>query len=123
MYTEPSICPMTLAALIERPTSWAIQTRGTRTMPVAGSTSTSATQDHLTRPLRSLNAGVPGHEGDATRVGAQVHGGEVGVAGDDGDVERIEPQHFRHEDGEDRVRALADLRRPTEHGDAAAAVA
>src|SRR2546430_7358703 len=46
------------------------------------------------------NAGVPGHEGDATRVGAQVHGGEVGVAGDDGDVERIEPQHFRHEDGE-----------------------
>src|SRR5438067_504537 len=43
MYTDPSICPITVAALIERPTSCAIQTRGTRTIPVAGSTSTSAT--------------------------------------------------------------------------------
>ena len=44
MYTEPSIWPITVAALIARPTSWAIQIFGTRTTPVAGSTSTSATQ-------------------------------------------------------------------------------
>src|SRR6266566_1943951 len=44
MYTEPSICPITVAALMARPTSCAIQILGTRTMPVAGSTSTSATQ-------------------------------------------------------------------------------
>src|SRR6267378_5155384 len=43
MYTDPSIWPITVAALIERPTSCAIQTRGTRTMPLAGSTSTRAT--------------------------------------------------------------------------------
>src|SRR5437867_1081790 len=40
---DPSIWPITAAALIERPTSWAIQISGTRTMPVAGSTSTRAT--------------------------------------------------------------------------------
>src|SRR6058998_2818798 len=39
MYTEPSIWPITVAALIARPTSWAIQIFGTRTIPVAGSTS------------------------------------------------------------------------------------
>src|SRR5207248_6188127 len=44
MYTEPSIWPITVAALMARPTSCAIQILGTRTMPVAGSTSTSATQ-------------------------------------------------------------------------------
>src|SRR5213076_257747 len=44
MYTEPSIWPITVAALIARPTSCAIQILGTRTIPVAGSTSTSATQ-------------------------------------------------------------------------------
>jgi len=44
MYTEPSIWPITVVALMARPTSWAIQIFGTRTIPVAGSTSTSATQ-------------------------------------------------------------------------------
>src|SRR6266699_556803 len=43
MYTEPSTCPMTAAALIDWPMSCAIQMRGTVTTPVSVSTSTSAT--------------------------------------------------------------------------------
>ena len=79
--------------------------------------------DEVPRPLRRLNAGVPGHEGHAARVAAEIHGRQVGVAGDDRDVERIEPQDFRGQHCEDRVRPLADLGRPTEHGNAAAPVA
>src|SRR2546422_2771431 len=43
-------------------------------------------------------------------------------AGDDRDVEGIEAQHLGDDDGEDRIRSLADLGRPAEHRHPAAAV-
>ncbi len=55
-------------------------------------------------------------------VGAEVDRRQVGVARDDPDVERIDAEHLRHDGGEDRVGALADVRRAAENRDAAAAV-
>src|SRR5207247_4648992 len=45
------------------------------------------------------------------------------VAGDDGDGERVEPEHLGDDRGEDRVRALADLGRAAEYRDPTAAIA
>src|SRR5690242_16831918 len=66
---------------------------------------------YLPRPLRRLERGVPAHQGDARGITAQVHGSQIGVRGDDGDRERIHPQHFGHDVGEDRIRSLADVGR------------
>ena len=43
MYTPPSTWPITVTGLMQRPMSCAIQILGTVTIPLDGSTSTSAT--------------------------------------------------------------------------------
>src|SRR5882762_2101982 len=79
--------------------------------------------ENLPRALGRLQRGVPGHQRNAARIAAQVYGSEVRVGGDDGDIERIDTEHFGDDVREDRIRALPDLRRAAEHRDAAAAVA
>src|SRR2546425_8389336 len=49
---------------------------------------------------------LPIYQGDPARVAPQVHGGEVGVGGDDGDVERVEPEDLRHDDGRSEERRV-----------------
>ncbi len=70
----------------------------------------------------SVNRGVPHHQRDAARIGAQVHRRQVGVTGDGADVHRIDAEHFRHARHEHIVGALSDFRRAAEGGDAAAAI-
>ena len=80
-------------------------------------------REDLAGALRGLQRRVPGHERDAARVAAEVDRGEVGVARDDDDVERIDAEDFGDDVGEDRIRSLSDFRRAAEHRDAAAPVA
>ncbi len=65
---------------------------------------------------------VAGHQGDARGIRAEIHRRQVRVARDDPDVEGIDAQHLRHDRREDRVGALADVRRAAEHRNAPAAV-
>src|SRR3989449_7511965 len=71
----------------------------------------------------SLHDALPIYQRHAAGIATEVDRGEIGVRRDHGDVEGVETQHFRDDDREHRVRALADLGRPAEHRHAAAPVA
>src|SRR5206468_10011471 len=70
--------------------------------------------ENLSRALGRLQRGVPGHQRNAARIAAQVYGSEVRVGGDDGDVERIDTEHFGGDVREGRIRSLPGLRRSAE---------
>jgi hypothetical protein len=71
---------------------------------------------------RRVEAGVAEHEGDARGVGAQVHRGEVGVGGEHAHVVERHAELLADDVGDQRVRALADVARAGEDGDAPGAV-
>ena len=71
---------------------------------------------HLAPQLAGrVDAGVAQHEGDARRIGAQVHRGEIGVAGEHADVLERHAQLLGGDVGHHGVAALPDLRGPAQH--------
>ena len=74
------------------------------------------------QPPRRLDRGVSGHERDPARVAPEIDGSQMGVGRDDVHVRDFDPELFRHDVGEDRIRSLADVGRAAESGDAAAAI-
>ena len=62
-----------------------------------------------------VDAGVAEHEGDARRIGAQVHRGEVGVAGQHAHVLERHAQLLRGDVRDHGIAALPDLRSAAQH--------
>ena len=62
------------------------------------------------------------HEGNATGIGAEIHRSQIGITRDQPDVEGIDPEHLRHQIGQDVVGALANFGGTAECGDAARTV-
>ena len=84
--------------------------------------SPTAARDQVARPLGRLDRGVAHHERHAARVAAEIDGREARVAGDDADVERLEPEDLGDARRQDVVAALADLGSAAERRDLARAV-
>ena len=80
-------------------------------------------REDLARPLRRLQGRIAAHEGDAARVAAEIDGGEIGIGGDNGDIEGIDAENLGHDIGKDRVRSLTDFCRAAKDGDPPTAVA
>ena len=66
-------------------------------------------QDRPPHLARGLDGGVTGHQGDAAGVAAEIDGSQVGVGGDDADIEGIDAQHFGNDIGQNRIGTLTDL--------------
>ena len=73
-------------------------------------------EDLLAKARRRLDGRVAGHDGHAGRVRAEIDGRQVGVGGEDADVLGLDAENLGDQIGQDRVRALADIRGTGEHG-------
>src|SRR5206468_3988292 len=110
--------------------------RGTTMIPVSGLTSTSAIaavqlkagEGPIVAPLYFPGAagrfdrGVSSHQGHAARVAAEIDGRQIGIAGNDANIKRIDAQNFGDDVGENRIRTLANFRRSAKDAHAAAAI-
>src|SRR5580704_14929808 len=72
--------------------------------------------------LCRLQGSVASHDGDAARVGTQVHWPQIGVAGEESDVEGVDTENFGDDSSKNIIGALADFRGATENRNTAAAV-
>src|SRR5207247_7343053 len=69
-----------------------------------------------------FDRGVSRHQGDAARVAAEIDGRQIGIAGNDANIKRIDAQNFGDDVGENRIRTLANFRRSAKDAHAAAAI-
>ncbi len=76
----------------------------------------------IPEPLRGLNGGVPGHEGNAAAVGPQVNGREFRVCGDQLNLLRLQAQDLGHGGGQHHVGTLTDLDGAAEEDDSPATI-
>src|SRR5580693_3345867 len=78
--------------------------------------------DYRFGALGGLQRGVSGHDGYAAGIRAQINGAEIGVAGVNANVERIDAENFGDDCGEHVVRTLADFAGAGKNGDESAAI-
>ena len=57
------------------------------------------------RAFGRLNRGVAGHQRHAARIAAEINRRQIGIGGDHANVERIDPQNFGDDVGQNRIQS------------------